>query len=93
MTTTVYGLTYCEDDGSREAWTWHYMPIEVFATAALRDKRIAALSKENQGYEFDTFDTPVVSESTEDETPELEPETDPEKSKTVDFFTALLNGD
>lgn len=44
---TVYLLIYDEDNGSREDCNIFYSPIEVFADAATREKRISLLSKIN----------------------------------------------
>jgi hypothetical protein len=52
----VYLLQYCEDDGSREAWSVFYTPIEAFETKELRDARIEYLRSRNQELEFEETD-------------------------------------
>jgi hypothetical protein len=66
------------------------MPIELFATDALREKRMAALRAENGEYEFDTFDTVVVTEDAEAVAPDASKEED--ERKITDFFADLLAG-
>lgn len=49
----VYVLQYDEDNGSREDWNVFYTPIELFATKAERDQRIADIEAYDPSMEFE----------------------------------------
>ena len=52
----VYMLQYDADDGSRESWSIFYTPIEMFATKAERDQRIADIKAYDPSQEFEETD-------------------------------------
>lgn len=56
MTTKIYVLIYDYDHGNREDCNIFYSPIEVFADAATREKRIDLLCKTNPDIGYRTED-------------------------------------
>jgi hypothetical protein len=65
MTKTIYGLTYCEDDGSRESWNWFYMPKEVFDDEKVREQRKAILLAANPRLEFAEWTRTIITDAAE----------------------------
>jgi hypothetical protein len=63
----VYLLQYCEDDGSREAWSVFYTPIEAFGTKELRDARIEHLRSGNEELEFEETDLEFMTDPKSDD--------------------------
>lgn len=65
MARTIYGLTYCEDDGSRESYNWSYMPIELFEDESIREQRKAILAKKNPLLEFEEWTSTTITDATQ----------------------------
>lgn len=63
MTKPIYGLSYCEDDGSSESWNWFYMPIELFESKDVREKRKAVLLAENENLEFEEWENYIITDA------------------------------
>ncbi len=56
----VYALQYDDEDGNdRESWSVFYTPLEIFATKADRDKRIADIEAYDSDKEFETSDITI----------------------------------
>ncbi|TLX16076.1 hypothetical protein [Rhizobium sp. MHM7A] len=62
MTKIIYGLSYCEDDGSSESYNWFYMPIELFEDEAVREQRKAILTRKNPRLEFEEWTSPIITD-------------------------------
>ena len=52
----VYALQYDYDNGDNEDWNVFYTPLEIFATKADRDKRIADIKAYDPGKGFEERD-------------------------------------